>query len=129
MAIDGMNHFTVLARDLEKSKSFYINVLGLSEGYRPPLDLPGAWLYAGGQPIMHIMAERPLPDEPHGVIDHIAFTASNLQSVVDTLNHHGIEYELRRLKELQIWQLFCYDPDGAKVELDFAANEPAPNEQ
>lgn len=54
------------------------------------------------------------------------FSASNLGSVVDALNHHAIEFELRRLEDVQIWQLFCHDPDGAKVELDFPAREPAP---
>jgi hypothetical protein len=24
------------------------------------------------------------------------------------------------------WQIFCHDPCGAKVELDFAPEEPAP---
>jgi len=128
MTIAGMNHFTVLSSDLERSKAFYIDILGLTEGYRPPFAFPGAWLYVGGQAILHIMAGKPMPANAAGVIDHMAFTASNLQSVVDTLKRQGIPYELHRLKGLEIWQLFCYDPDGAKVELDFAASEPAPGE-
>lgn len=128
MTITGMNHFTVLSSDLERSKAFYIDILGLTEGYRPPFAFPGAWLYVGGQAILHIMAGKPMPANAAGVIDHMAFTASNLQSVVDTLKRQGIPYELHRLKGLEIWQLFCHDPDGAKVELDFAASEPEPGE-
>lgn len=128
MTIAGMNHFTVLSSDLERSKAFYINILGLTEGYRPPFAFPGAWLYAGDQAILHIMAGKPMPANAAGVIDHMAFTASDLQSVADTLKRQGISYELHRLKGLEIWQLFCHDPDGAKVELDFAASEPAPGE-
>ena len=56
----------------------------------------------------------------------MAFTASNLQLVVDKLNFHNIAFKLHRLIEQQTWQLFCHDPDGAKVELDFAASEPEP---
>ena len=78
MAIDGMNHFTVLTSDLEKCKTFYIDVLGLTEGYRPSFTFPGAWLYSGEQAILHIIAGRPLPADAQGVIDHMAFTASNL---------------------------------------------------
>lgn len=126
MTIEGMNHFTVLSKDLEKSKNFYIGVLGLTEGYRPPFAFPGAWLYAGNQAILHIMAGKPMPADAAGVIDHMAFTATNLQDTVDTLKRHGIPYDLHRLKGLDIWQLFCHDPDGAKVELDFPANEPEP---
>ena len=121
-----MNHFTVLTADLEKSKAFYIGLLGLTEGYRPPFEFPGAWLYCDNQAILHIIAGRPIPDAIHGVIDHIAFSASNLQSTIDTLNQQGIAYRLNRLKDHQTWQLFCTDPDGAKVELDFAGNEPEP---
>lgn len=127
MTIEGMNHFTVLSSNLEKSKAFYINILGLTEGYRPPFEFPGAWLYAGDQAVLHIMAGRPMPINAPGIIDHMAFTASDLQSVVDTLKQHGIKYTLQRLKALDVWQLFCHDPDGAKVELDFAAHEPEPN--
>jgi len=126
MTIEGMNHFTVLSKDLERSKAFYIDILGLTEGYRPPFAFPGAWLYAGNQAILHIMAGRPVPLEAAGVIDHMAFTAANLQAVVDTLKRHGIQYQLHRLKGPEIWQLFCHDPDGAKVELDFPASEPEP---
>lgn len=129
MTIAHMNHFTVLSSDLERSKEFYINILGLKEGYRPPLASPGAWLYAAGdQAILHIMAGRPMPVQAAGVIDHMAFTASDLQAVVDTLKQHNISYELHRMKELEIWQLFCHDPDGAKVELDFSSGEPEPRQ-
>lgn len=126
MAIDGMNHFTVLTSDLEKCKTFYIDVLELVEGYRPPFAFPGAWLYAGDQAILHIIAGRPLPEDAQGVIDHMAFTASDLQSVIDRLNKYGIAFKLQRLVGEHTWQLFCHDPDGAKVELDFAASEPEP---
>lgn len=128
MAIAGMNHFTVLSSDLERSKAFYINVLGLTEGYRPPFTFPGAWLYVGNQAILHIMTGKSMPKNAAGVIDHMAFTASNLQAVVNTLKQQGIHYELHRLKDLEIWQLFFHDPDGAKVELDFPADEPEPSE-
>lgn len=129
MTIESMNHFTVLSSDLEKTKAFYINILGLTEGYRPPMGSDGAWLYAEDkqQSILHIMSGRPLPDQAPGVIDHMAFTATGLQTVIDTLNRHGITYRLNRMPELGIWQLFCHDPDGAKVELDFAADEPDPS--
>ena len=126
MTIEGMNHFTVLSSDLERSKAFYRDILGLKEGYRPPFTFPGAWLYTEDRAILHIMAGRPMPANAAGVIDHMAFTASNLQVVVDTLKQHDIQYELHRLKGLENWQLFCYDPDGAKVELDFPADEPEP---
>lgn len=126
MAIAGMNHFTVLAEDLEATRDFYIDLLGLEDGYRPPLGFPGAWLYSNGQAVLHIIAGRPLPEHRAGVLDHMAFSATNLAATVAKFKSRGIEYSLRRQNEANTWQLFCFDPNGAKVELDFDPSESEP---
>ncbi|TMQ02777.1 MAG: glyoxalase [Deltaproteobacteria bacterium] len=126
MPISGMNHFTVLTNDLDATRAFYIELLGLSEGFRPDLGFPGAWLYAGGQAVLHIVAGRGMPAHPRGVIDHMAFSAHDLRAVAARLTEHKIDYDLRRLPDTGAWQLFCLDPSGARVELDFDASEPAP---
>jgi catechol 2,3-dioxygenase-like lactoylglutathione lyase family enzyme len=126
MAIVGMNHFTVLAKDLTATKSFYMDLLGLTEGFRPDLGFPGSWLYCGNQPVLHIIAGRALPADPRGVLDHMAFSARDLPAVTARLEASGIQYDLRRQNQSGIWQLFCFDPNGARVELDFDASEPAP---
>src|SRR6185369_12386142 len=66
MKITGMNHFNVLTDDVEATRKFYVGVLGLTEGERPPFKFPGLWLYAGGHPILHISGAR-LPKERAGV--------------------------------------------------------------
>ena len=58
MAVAAMNHFTVLTKDLDATRAFYVGILGLKEGYRPPLGFPGTWLYAGPQPVLHVIAGR-----------------------------------------------------------------------
>jgi catechol 2,3-dioxygenase-like lactoylglutathione lyase family enzyme len=126
MAVIGMNHFTVLARDLQETKSFYVDLLGLVEGERPDLGFPGAWLCAGGAAVLHIVAGRALPADPRGVIDHMAFTARDLAGTVKQLQARNLRYDLRRLSGSGIWQLFCFDPNGARVELDFDPAELAP---
>jgi catechol 2,3-dioxygenase-like lactoylglutathione lyase family enzyme len=118
--IVGMNHFTVVAEDRLKTLDFYVGLLGLSEGHRPDLGFPGAWLYAGSGPaLLHLIFGRTPPDRRAGVIDHMAFTASDLKAVKARLDAAGIEYDLRRQAGAGTWQLFCHDPSGAKVELDF----------
>lgn len=117
--IEGMNHFTVLTDDLERSVDFYVGLLGLAPGPRPDLGFPGAWLYSNGQAVLHIIAGRALPAQRAGVIDHMAFSARGLRAVADRLDAAGIAYELRRQRGAGTWQLFCHDPNGAKVELDF----------
>jgi catechol 2,3-dioxygenase-like lactoylglutathione lyase family enzyme len=126
MPISGMNHFTVLTNDLDATKAFYMGILGLCEGFRPELGFPGAWLYVDGQAVLHIVAGRGVPANPRGVIDHMAFSAHDLRAVAARLTEHGIKYDLRRLPSTGAWQLFCSDPSGARVELDFASSEPAP---
>ncbi len=126
MAIQGMNHFTVLTDNLEATRDFYIGLLGLKDGYRPDLGFPGAWLYVGDSAVLHIIAGRKLPAEPGGVLDHMAFSATGLPAVTAQLKERGIDYILRRQNDTRTWQLFCHDPSGAKVELDFAAHEQGP---
>lgn len=126
MAISGMNHFTVLAQDLSATKAFYMQILGLSEGFRPNLGFPGAWLYCGEQAVLHIIAGRPLPPDPRGVLDHMAFSAKDLPATVAALKSRDIPYDLRKQNDSGVWQLFCFDPNGARVELDFEASEAAP---
>jgi hypothetical protein len=103
-----------------------MDLLGLQEGFRPPLGFPGVWLYAGGQAVLHVIAGRPLPPDPRGVLDHMAFTATDLRGTVAKLQAREITYDLRRQPQSGTWQLFCFDPNGARVELDFDAAETAP---
>jgi len=118
--IQGMNHFTITAEDRDKTLGFYCGLLGLQEGFRPDLGFPGAWLYAGGaQAVLHIYWDRPMPNTRTGVIDHMAFTASGLKAVKARFDEAGVKYDLRRQAGAGTWQLFSYDPNGAKVELDF----------
>ena len=126
MSIVGMNHFTVLAKDLAATREFYVGVMGLADGPRPDLGFPGAWLYAGDQAVLHIIAGRALPPDPRGVLDHMAFSAKDLPATVGRLKARGISYDLRRQAESGTWQLFCFDPNGARVELDFDPAEPSP---
>ena len=46
--IQGLNHFTVLTDDLERTLDFYVGTLGLKPGPRPDFGFPGVWLYVGG---------------------------------------------------------------------------------
>lgn len=121
--IHGMNHFTVIAEDLERTLEFYVGLLGLERGPRPDLGFAGAWLYADGRPILHVYADRPVPPGRAGVIDHMAFSARDLKAVKARFDASGVHYDLRQQKGSGTWQLFCLDPNGAKVELDFEASE------
>lgn len=124
MTIEGLNHFNVLTDDVEATRRFYCGVLGLVEGKRPPFGFDGLWLYVGNRPIVHVSAKK-LPEERAGVIDHIAFTCTGLKATVERLNAHGIRHTVNQQVGSGIWQVFCHDPMGATVELDFDPSEAA----
>ena len=123
--IHGMNHFTITAENREATLDFYVGLLGLKPGHRPDLGFAGAWLYADGNPqaVLHIYWDRPMPTGRTGVIDHMAFTASDLLAVKTRFDAAGLKYDLRQQAGSGTWQLFSFDPNGARVELDFDAAE------
>ena len=125
MSATGMNHFTVLTDDVARTVDFYREFVGLAEGYRPDLGFPGAWLYTGGQAVLHIVGGKPRDALKPGVIDHIAFTATGLPATLERLAAKDIHYACRQQTGTGLWQVFFFDPNGARVELDFAPDERA----
>ena len=123
MPATAMNHFTILCDDVEGTIAFYGDLLGLTAGARPPFPFPGAWLYADGKPILHLIGGRPRTELRPGVIDHIAFSATGLAATLAKLDARGIVHDCRRLVGAGTWQLFFRDPNGARVELDFDPDE------
>jgi len=123
--IVGMNHFTVIAEDRQKTLDFYVGLLGLREGHRPDLGFDGAWLY-GDAPgaIVHLYFDRKPPEQRAGVIDHMAFTANDLSDTLALLTSRNVAHTCRRQAGAGTWQVFFFDPNGARVELDFAPDEP-----
>jgi AraC family transcriptional regulator len=53
-----VDHATIVAEDLESARRFLCAIVGLSEGPRPAFSVAGHWLYAQGQPVIHLI-EKP----------------------------------------------------------------------
>lgn len=132
MALSKLEHCLIFARDLEATKDFYVDVLGLRVGERPPFPFPGYWLYLGDRACIHLAPVAAsdaqadyLGGREHGsgtgAIDHIAFTATDLAKSLDHLEAHGVEALRRDVPEQGAVQLFIQDPNGVTVELNFAA--------
>ena len=127
-----IEHFLVLSNDIDRTRDFYCNVLGLREGFRPKLDFAGYWLYVGDTPSIHIgeLASYAVwtkevgipistPAASTGAVDHIAFNASGFDEMRARLKSHGIEPSENLLDEIGLRQLFIYDPNGVPIELNF----------
>jgi catechol 2,3-dioxygenase-like lactoylglutathione lyase family enzyme len=123
MTVSGMNHFTILTDDVARTVEFYRRLLGLTDGPRPNLGFPGAWLYAGDHAILHVVGGKSRDALRPGVIDHMAFTAHDLSDTLATLVAYNIEHTCRQQIGTGAWQVFFFDPNGARVELDFDASE------
>jgi catechol 2,3-dioxygenase-like lactoylglutathione lyase family enzyme len=123
-----MDHFTILTTSVDETVAFYRDILGFEPGPRPAFPFPGAWLYNDGKAVLHVVAKAEIP-KGGGVLDHIAFWGTGLRGYLEKLKSRGLTYDLRRLPEsghaAGVWQLFFHDPSGARVEIDFAADESA----
>jgi hypothetical protein len=56
----------------------------------------------------------------------MAFSAQGLGDALARLDRRGIHYAHRRQAGAGTWQVFFFDPNGARVELDFDASEAEP---
>lgn len=123
------DHFTIVTDQLAATREFYVEVLGLREGRRPPFRAPGMWLYAGDQAVLHVVAVEQMPTPRRGAIDHMAFWAEGLQQTIATLRSFDVGARLIRAPgAVRTWQLFFSDPNGIEVELDFAETETPPDD-
>jgi catechol 2,3-dioxygenase-like lactoylglutathione lyase family enzyme len=122
--IDRLDHVNVRTANLERLVKFYTEVLGLRVGERPPLGFPGAWLYAGNAPVIHLVGAAE-PPRPEGALrlEHFAFTARGLREFVARLERLRIDFKRSRQAGTGNVVLNLWDPDGNRLHVDFAAAE------
>jgi catechol 2,3-dioxygenase-like lactoylglutathione lyase family enzyme len=126
MPLVSLEHALVLTDDLEATRAFYCDVLGLETGERPELPFPGHWLYLDGVPCLHI-AERAAYEaqleriglrRAHGPVDHLAFAAADHDALVARLDSVGVPTVANDAPAAGIRQLFLEDPNGVRIELN-----------
>jgi catechol 2,3-dioxygenase-like lactoylglutathione lyase family enzyme len=128
MHIQRMDHFTIVTDRLTETLQFYA-MLGLHAGARPAFGVPGAWLYASNQPILHVIEVPKMPEPRRGALDHMAYRAQGLLATTKILEEHAIPHRIIRTPApFRMWQLFFVDPNGVDVELDFDPQELAPED-
>jgi catechol 2,3-dioxygenase-like lactoylglutathione lyase family enzyme len=132
MPITALNHYLVVSSNLERSRKFYEQVLGMRLAARPDFGFPGYWLKAGGGICVHLASQKPnrirdrflLKKHPRGTkgsgsVDHIAFLARNPRQVRERIRKSGIEMHFRSFPEAKLFQIFLRDPDDVTIELNF----------
>ena len=122
--IKGIDHYNLRSdvKMIEILKEFYINIVGLDLGKRPPFKSKGYWLYAGDKDILHLSSSKDniknLVDV-NSTLDHVSFSAIDKNFYVSILNKNNINFKERFIPEMNIEQLFFKDPAGNGIELIF----------
>jgi catechol 2,3-dioxygenase-like lactoylglutathione lyase family enzyme len=139
MPLSHLEHYLIQTTDLDGTRDWYVRVLGMEVGPHPDFGVPVYWLYLGGRDVLHLTHGGPDVSEARkrylgqesqathgsGVIDHVAFRATGLDETIAHLDALGIPFKERRADSQSLYQLFLFDPNGVKVELNFAAAEAA----
>jgi catechol 2,3-dioxygenase-like lactoylglutathione lyase family enzyme len=138
MPLTHIEHFLVVSDDIDATRDWYARVLELAPGPHPDFGFPVHWLYAGSVPVVHIgpSAKKAGDNQKKylgrtsqdtgagtGAIDHIAFRASGLRRMLEHLKAEKIPFTQRRANGEALFQLFLFDPNGVKVELNYEAAE------
>ncbi|MES2624842.1 MAG: VOC family protein [Pseudomonadota bacterium] len=127
-----MEHYLVLTDDIEATKNFYQDVIGLSVGFRAELGFPGYWLYLDETPVIHIAEWETYTVHSHqqgipvtsrgagtGAFDHIAFNGVNAAQMIEKLSAMKVPFEQNDVSAIRLIQLFLFDPNGIKLELNY----------
>jgi catechol 2,3-dioxygenase-like lactoylglutathione lyase family enzyme len=123
MPLTRLNHVTVRTDDLEGTRDFYRDILGLKVGPRPALSFPGYWLYCGGDPVVHLVPQSNAigggrsPDT--GSFDHVAFTCADFDNMRERFKTLGVAFREQEVPGANLRQLFVQDPNKVTVELNF----------
>ncbi len=120
----GFNHFNLRAPQplLDKLRDFYVDVVGMKVGWRPPLDFPGYWLYLGDSAVLHLVqipSSAGASLQPSGTLGHVAFTCSGIAEFEARLAARGLTSRRADVPGTSQVQLFTKDPAGNGVEFNF----------
>ncbi len=115
------DHVNVRTARLDEMVAWYRAVLGLRPGLRPAFPFPGAWLYAGGQALVHLVGVSAAPgaDAKDLKLEHFALRGSDFEGFLAHLKTRGVAWELGRPPGSGIVQVNIWDPDGNHVHVDF----------
>lgn len=130
MDVRTIHHASLPVTDLERSRQFYREVLGLEEIERPPFDFPGAWFAAGDQQVHLIVHAGATLRGGKGVDSrdiHFALRVASFGAALEHLRSLGYaedaEDEAMRLKvsphaTAGFPQIYVLDPDRNVVEIN-----------
>lgn len=114
-----IHHVSFVISNLEKSLSFYKDILGLElVTTRPEMSFEGCWLNINEYQQIHLLIVKnydPIERPEHGGRDrHVAFVVEDLDQISSRLNEYNVTYTKSKSGRNA---LFVRDPDGNTLEL------------
>lgn len=125
MKLNRVHHIAVIATDYERSKAFYLDVLGctlLTEVYRAERDSWMGDLALNGEYLIELFSfpsPPPRPTRPEATgLRHLAFEVDSVAEAREELLGKGVACEeLRVDPHTGKAMMFFADPDGLPLEL------------
>ncbi|TWX72101.1 hypothetical protein ESZ36_02415 [Colwellia demingiae] len=117
-----INHVLVLTTDLRAMECFWVDLIGLHEGKRPPFPFNGLWIYSDDKPLIHI-AEQAFSSFGNGSIAHVALEGANYNALLKRLDNSAYFYTEKVMPISNERQLFITGPDVLTVEMLFPLDE------
>ena len=139
MPLSHIEHFLLQTADMEKTRKWYVDVLGMRVGPNPDFKFPVFWLYLGDKDVVHVteggakvsenrkryVGQESQATTGSGAVDHIAFRATGLHEMIAHLRSRGVDFKQRQVDDQGLYQLFMFDPNGVKIELNYSNAEAA----
>ena len=108
-----LDHVSVLITDVERSRRFYRDVLGLKEIAKPrTFDFVVVWFDLGNQHIHLLLKDRPDVQSPR----HFALRVADVKAARTYFREHGVRTE-ETTPIPGADRFFIYDPDGNRIEV------------
>ena len=123
--IRALDHINIRTADLAATKAVFIDILGLTDGWRPPFPFPGAWLYAGEKDVVHLVqVDQPAASSEGSALDHFAFEISDYDEALRRVETSGLKFRAIATPGTSVRQIFVRDPNGVTIELNWKGPTP-----
>jgi len=132
MRIETIHHVSLTVTDLDRSKKFYREILGLSEIERPAFPFPGAWFQVGANQQLHLILHPGATFRGAKGIDtrdgHVAVRVTSFRGALEYLRSKGYREDAADQDLMKMHtnpqaiagfpQIYILDPDRHLIELN-----------